>query len=125
MESFLQRNPGLRSRIAFHIPFKNYSVPELCDIAKLMVDKNGMRISDDAVDKLETIFGVAKEQKEFGNGRYVRNIIEQARMPHGSRLVKKGSDSLSDSEILTLTAEDILKPAEQSVRKDKKIGFQG
>ena len=30
MESFLQKNPGLRSRIAFHVPFDDYSTEELC-----------------------------------------------------------------------------------------------
>jgi hypothetical protein len=29
MEQFLNRNPGLKSRIAFHIPFNDYT-PESC-----------------------------------------------------------------------------------------------
>lgn len=33
MEKFLDKNPGLRSRIAFHVPFANYNTAELCDIA--------------------------------------------------------------------------------------------
>lgn len=36
MERFLEKNEGLRSRIAFHVDFPDYNVEELCDILKLM-----------------------------------------------------------------------------------------
>ena len=36
MEEFIQKNPGLRSRIAFHVSFPDYNELELCLIAKLM-----------------------------------------------------------------------------------------
>ena len=35
MKEFIDRNPGLSSRIAFHVSFPDYSTPELCDIANL------------------------------------------------------------------------------------------
>lgn len=46
MEHFLQKNPVLRSRIAFHVPFQNYSVNELCDIAKLIAKKKGLSFEE-------------------------------------------------------------------------------
>lgn len=36
MKRFLDRNPGMLSRIAFHVEFEDYSVDELCDITRLM-----------------------------------------------------------------------------------------
>ena len=53
MERFLQRNPGLRSRIAFHIPFDDYTTPELCSITNLIAEKNGMKIAGEATPRLE------------------------------------------------------------------------
>ena len=41
MEDFLQKNPGLRSRIAYHVPFADYSVEELCNIAVLIAKRKG------------------------------------------------------------------------------------
>ena len=41
MEAFLARNPGLRSRIAFHLPFEDYSARELYRIARLLAEEKG------------------------------------------------------------------------------------
>ena len=48
MERFLEKNPGLRSRIAFHVPFADYSVEELCQIAKHIGKSKGITLTDDA-----------------------------------------------------------------------------
>ena len=34
MDLFLERTPGLRSRIAFHVPFADYSAEELCEMSR-------------------------------------------------------------------------------------------
>ena len=34
MQEFLDRNPGMSSRIAFHVNFEDYTVDELCEITK-------------------------------------------------------------------------------------------
>lgn len=122
MEGFLQRNPGLRSRIAFHVPFADYDSTELCRIADLMSRKNGMHIEKDALDKLVRAFDVAKSEKDFGNGRYVRNLFEQAKMNQASRLLEKNFDAISADEITTITADDIIIP-EPKVCEKRRIGF--
>lgn len=122
MDGFLQKNPGLRSRIAFHVPFADYDSTELCQIADLISKKNGMQIEKTALDKLEQAFDVARSDTDFGNGRYVRNLFEQAKMNQASRLLEKDFDSITADEITTITADDIVIPAVKKPEK-RRIGF--
>ena len=122
MEEFIQKNPGLRSRIAFHVPFADYDSQELCQIADLISRKNGMRITKDAYDKLERAFDIAKVNEDFGNGRYVRNVFEQAKMNQASRLLEKDLDAITTDEIKTITADDIVIPEPKNLPK-RRIGF--
>ena len=122
MEGFLQKNPGLRSRIAVHVPFSDYDSTELCQIADLISKKNGMQIDKAAFDKLEQAFDVARGDTDFGNGRYVRNVFEQARMNQASRLLEKDFESITSDEITTITADDIVIPTIKKTEK-RRIGF--
>ena len=122
MEGFLQKNPGLRSRIAFHVPFADYSSKELCDIAELIGKKNGMGFTTKALDKLEKAFDVARRNPDFGNGRYVRNVFEQSKMNQATRLVNMDLDEISADEITTLTEDDIVIPEDKKASIGR-IGF--
>lgn len=122
MEGFLGKNPGLSSRIAFHVPFEDYTAEQLCDIADIIAGRYKMKIEDEARVKLKTIFDNAITEEDFGNGRYVRNIIEKARMKQADRLIKMDVDKLTDADIKTLKAGDIEVPAK--LKSDKKTyGF--
>lgn len=79
MGDFLQKNPGLRSRIAYHVPFADYSAEELCDIAELIAKEKGLRPDRQAKERMTAIMEVIVMQKQdnFGNGRFVRNMIEK------------------------------------------------
>lgn len=121
MEKFLNKNPGLRSRIAFHVPFDDYSVEELCDIAKLVAKKKGVTLAEEAVIKLQNNFETAITREDFGNGRYVRNAIEKAKMTQAARLVDCDYQKLRKKDIVTICEEDI--EVEEEMKNNKKIGF--
>ena len=125
MEEFLRKNPGLRSRIAFHVPFADYNTKDLCKIAKLIAKKNGMTLSEDACDRLQDVFDAARSETDFGNGRYVRNVIEQAKMAQASRLLAMDYDSIQRKDLVTLCADDIVPTAFSNKPQRRSIGFAG
>ncbi len=106
MNKFLDKNPGLRSRIAFNVNFDNYNTDELIQILKLIASKNNTLLAEDVVNKVAPVFEAAQKDPSFGNGRFVRNLFEQAKMKQATRLIHMDSDNLTDKAIRTLTAED-------------------
>ena len=122
MERFLQTNPGLRSRIAYHVKFEDYNIDELCDIAKLLAKNKGFILSDGAILKIRTVMERAVQQSDFGNGRYVRNVIEKAINTQSSRLLRLDYDSVTAEDVRTITEEDIEIP-EDNTENVRKIGF--
>lgn len=98
MEEFLSSNPGLRSRIPYTVSFSDYTTEELVAISRLIAGEQGYEIAESAVNKLSAIYDCARTQKDFGNGRYVRNIVEAAVRTKGLRLgvMEKQLDDLMD-----------------------------
>lgn len=123
MEGFLQKNPGLRSRIAFHVPFADYRTEELCDIANLIAKKKGLKLTEEACGKLSSIFEAARTEPDFGNGRFVRNVLEQAKMAQATRLLAMDFECLSRNDIVTICAEDIETPTISAKPMKRQIGF--
>ena len=122
MKEFLQKNPGLRSRIAFHVSFPDYNEWELCQIAQLMGKERGIEFTKAAMGKMRTVFRYIRKKDDFGNGRYVRSMLEQAQMNQAERLLKRDISSITDKELFTITAEDIETPAME--REERRgIGF--
>lgn len=121
MQAFLERNPGLNSRIAFHVPFENYSEAELLDITKSIASKTGYTINENATEKLLSIFKSAKSDDSFGNGRFARNLLERAEFEHSNRIKEKDIRFVSDDELTTLNAEDFV--YENTREEPRRIGF--
>lgn len=106
MQSFLEWNPGMKSRIAFHVSFDDYTENELLEITKSLAKDRCMKIEKAAEEKLLSIYADVRKDKAFGNGRFARNLLEQAKFNQANRLVRKDLRFTSDEEICTLTAED-------------------
>lgn len=123
MEGLLQKNPGFRSRIAYHVPFNNYDTAALCEIAKLIAKQKGLTFTDEACNKLTCLFDSARNESNFGNGRYVRNVIEKAKMAQATRLLTMDFDSIESEDIALISADDIEIPKSSAKTEKKQIGF--
>lgn len=122
MEAFLSRNPGLKSRIAFHVPFNDYSPEELVEITKFMAKNKDNIINESALDKIRGIYNDAVKISDFGNGRYARNMIEKAELNRATRLAKLSFDEVTKDMLETFIPEDFEADKKQ-VKEEKRIGF--
>lgn len=123
MEEFLNRNPGLRSRIAFHVPFPDYDTDELAAIAELIAQKMNLHFTPESHSRFCKILEAARNSEDFGNGRYVRNLLEQARMEQASRIVQMDYEEVTEETLNTLTAEDIPSLGVPHTEEKHCIGF--
>lgn len=107
MEQFLQLNPGLTSRFPFIINFHDYNVSELMNIAKILSSKKQYELSNGAKSKLKLHLQAKTSEynPHFSNGRYVRNIIENAIRLQAVRLLKQNTFQLED--LTTILPDDI------------------
>ena len=125
MQTFLEQNEGLKSRIAFHLSFPDYSPEELTDILTLMSPKRDYQIDEEAKEYCKELFCNAVKEDNFGNGRYVRNILDQAIIKQSARILKMETrEEISREEICRLKREDF-RIHEIVKNNEKRIGFAG
>ena len=120
MEEFFQANPGMGSRVAHHIEFPDYNVDELLDIARLMVDRQGYEMSEDAASALRAYIDRRLGRPRFAHGRSIRNAVERARMRQATRLFA-ANRKLTRRDLVTIEPEDILR---SSVFSDSEHALQ-
>lgn len=125
MKEFLDANEGLRSRINFHLNFPDYNADELTAILKLMMEKKKYVTDDVTLRKCHQIFADACRQKEFGNGRFVRNLLEQAELNQAARIMKQTKGKrVSKKRLCTFVASDFdVNLTETFGEEPKRIGF--
>jgi stage V sporulation protein K len=107
MHQFLESNPGLRSRFSREIEFPDYDTPELVRIIGSMAADAEYALAADAETAVAAIFETARRAGGFGNGRYARNLFEQAVGRHALRLADADPAALDHAALTTLTADDI------------------
>ena len=108
MDKFYESNPGLSSRIANHIDFPDYTVDELVQIAKLMLQDQQYQLTPDAEIALTRYIEKRKEKPLFANARSVKNALDRARMRQANRIFDSRGQVLTKKELVNIEAEDIL-----------------
>ena len=108
MDKFYESNPGLSSRIANHIDFPDYTVEELLQIAKLMLEEQQYQLTPNAEIALTEYIRKRKEKPLFANARSVKNALDRARMRQANRIFDSRGQVLTKRELVNIEAEDIL-----------------
>ena len=122
MDSFIKLNPGIRSRTGYYIEYKEYTIEELVEIFKHKLDKYELKITDEALEKIRTVIKKAKEEQDFGNGRFIDKLYEKVMIEHAVNM-----ENVDDKEtLLTIGPDDINDSmVKKLIYKDQKnkIGF--
>ena len=108
MDRFYESNPGLSSRITNHIDFPDYTVEELLQIAKLMLEEQQYQLTPQAEVALSEYIRKRKEKPLFANARSVKNALDRARMRQANRIFDSRGQVLTKKELVNLEAQDIL-----------------
>ena len=125
MEKFFLRNPGLRSRVPFRVNFEDYNVEEMLDICKLEAFKKGFLTDDMADKKIMEICEKSIENKNNGNGRFCRNLIETGVLNFAFR--NYGDLDVNEKIEYILRKEDFIDMNDLDLKSDEnnsRIGFK-
>ena len=124
MKEFLEQNEGLASRIAFHLNFPDYSPEELTQILDLMLEKSEYRMDERTRGKCFSICADACREENYGNGRFVRNLLDHAIMRQADRLIREHQNgTLGKEEACLLTADDFEMIGLKKKPQSRQIGF--
>lgn len=108
MDEFFSFNPGMRSRVAHHLDFPDFTMDELMQIAEMMLAQQQYRFDDAARETFRDYLKRRMALPEFANARSVRNAIDRIKLRQANRLYSSGG-SVTREDLARIDASDILK----------------
>ena len=114
LELFEKGNAGLKRRFPYWITFENYTYDEFVDIFKLMLKDSNSIMSNELITSKafkELIVAFAGSDENAGG---VRSLLERLLIARDSRL-RGNIANLSDSDLITITAKDLITVYNQKV----------
>ncbi len=106
MEQFFALNPGMRSRIAHHIRFPDYTEEELIAIGKLMIAEQNYYLDGPAQEAFAEYVRCRKKLPNFANARSIRNAIDRFKLRQAKRLFEQAG-KVSTDDLRRIAEEDI------------------
>jgi Holliday junction resolvasome RuvABC ATP-dependent DNA helicase subunit len=106
MESFIDSNPGLRSRFTRFIDFPDYTPDELTTIFTRLVEEEGYKLDAGVAETVrkKMFDAYIARTPTFGNGRMVRNLFEKTITAQANRLANA---SPTRDQLCTLIVTDL------------------
>jgi stage V sporulation protein K len=122
MKFLMNSNPGLASRFPIRFEFPDYTPEELMQICQLYFDRYHYQITDDAKSALLNILMNVVSIPNYGNGRYVKTLIENQIIPNMANRI--ASDNAFADPIALIRIEKVDIPLNTSIKEPyRKIGF--
>lgn len=112
MQTFLDSNPGLKSRFNMYYEFPDYLPQELHEIALYSIEKRAVTLTEEAKTLLyeQLVEAYRNRDRSFGNARYVNSLIDEAKMNMGLRVMQNGDlESLTEEDLSQIRVEDVQK----------------
>ncbi|GAA1516165.1 hypothetical protein GCM10009741_13700 [Kribbella lupini] len=110
MQRFMESNTGLQSRFPKLLSFSEYDTNQLVAIFELQARQQGMAYTPEVLERVRKVIPPAPRGHNFGNGRFIRNLLEEAISNQATRLARRDPDTLTERDLRELLPEDV-KPA--------------
>ncbi len=125
MNSFINSNPGLKSRFTHFFNFEDYTPDELVEIFKLISTREEYNVKEEALEILMKQFTglYRKRDKTFGNARLVRNYFNESKIHLSRRYLQMPEDKRTKESMTTIYQEDIQAIIGNSMLKEVKLGI--
>ncbi|MCK5087682.1 MAG: AAA family ATPase, partial [Melioribacteraceae bacterium] len=109
MKTFLESNPGMKSRFSYNFTFEDYTPDELMEIFKKEVANEEFNLDEKTEKELkkEFITLYRKRDKTFGNARLVKQIFEKLKIELSKRVSKLPEGEKEADTLSTFTLKDI------------------
>ncbi|MGZ0146295.1 AAA family ATPase [Kribbella sp. WER1] len=110
MQRFMESNTGLQSRFPKLLSFSEYDTDQLVQIFELQARQKGMIYGEEVLDKVRSVIPPAPRGHSFGNGRFIRNVLEEAVSNQATRLSASDPDKLTERDLRELIPSDVRPP---------------
>lgn len=126
MHTFIESNPGLRSRFDKTFSFDDYTPEQLWAITSDLLEKENLTASPTAEKHLRDYFSVlyAQRDKHFGNARTVRQITGEVVMKQNLRLASLPPEERGEKQLRSLELDDVKHLTTQSGPERGALGFK-
>ena len=120
INQLLAANPGLHSRFAQQLDFKDYSLAELVEILQKNMQQEGYIFSEAVLQKAQEYLRQSKQryQRYFGNARTVQTLFEMIKTRLAQRVVPLTRSAVPEelAQMLnTIQPEDVPEPEVYSI----------
>ncbi|REK91697.1 AAA family ATPase [Streptomyces inhibens] len=105
MRTFLESNPGLRSRFSRTLEFGAYEPAELTEIVRLQARRHTYRLAPDVGPLLTDRFERRQRRGDAANARDARTLLEEMVEHQAARLADR--ETPTRDELIVLLAEDL------------------